>query len=70
MKSRDQVQIARFASTFLPKLMVDKFVKLHAKLTSENPRAYILVDFNFSVENPMLLRTNITGSGYEKCFLL
>ena len=70
MKTRDQVQIARFASTFLPKLKIDKFVKLHTKLTSENSRAYILVDFNFSVENPMLLRTNIVGGAYEKCFLL
>ena len=71
LKSRDRVQIARFASTFLPKHKVEKFVRLHTKLTTENKFGYIVVDFNKDFENdPLALRMNIANEGNERSFLL
>lgn len=70
LKSRDKVQIARFASTFLPKTKIEKFVRLHTKLTTENKFGYLLIDFNKDLDTPLALRTDITDEKYERCFLL
>jgi len=69
LKQRDFRQIRLFASTFLEKDAVGKFLKLYKNIMSKK-FGYIYVDYNKSPENVLALRSDVAGEGYETAYKL
>ena len=69
LKQRDFRQIRLFASTFLEKEAVGKFLKMYKQVMTKK-YGYIYVDYNKPPEDVLALRSNVAGEGYEIAYKL
>ena len=70
LKQRDLKQIILYGKTFLEDNLVQKFVEIYKKIVLKIKFNYILIDFTKDYDSPLLIRSNLTGEGYEKAYQL
>ena len=70
LRMRDVNQIRYFAKTFLHKSKVETFVLVYKTYVERKQYGHLLVDFSKNSDSKLLLRSNISGPGYEKAIVL
>ena len=70
LRMRDSRQIRTFASSFLDRSKISKFLEVYGKYVANKKYGHLLIDFGKYNTSPLLIRSNIAGEGKEICIYI
>ena len=70
LRLRDINQLRYFGKTFLGKHQIDRFIEIYNTNIALHTYPHLLVDFTQTSNSKLMLRTNITGPGYEQVLII